>query len=151
MTETQPNPEMDAYYQRTRRPLLRTPTTRLGKIGCGLLLVLWVCFLLLPFVMFWLASGRSITIPHGNIPAAEQYPRLQLALIMSQDNRGLQIINTRVQRQSSTNLCIEAHVNYLLWASAEEQNAAIYCDCYERPDADGAWVFVETVNTTCSP
>jgi hypothetical protein len=151
MSENQQNTEMDEYYRRTRQPLFRTPSTRPGKIGCGLLVVLWFCVLTIPFVMFWLASGQSITIPRGGIPEAEQHPRWQMSLIMDADNRGFQFTNTSIERNESTNLCVETHVNYLLWVSEEEQNAVAFCDCYERSDSEADWVFVETLNTTCNP
>ena len=151
MSEPQQNSEMEEYYQRTRQPLFRTPTTRFGKLGCWMLVVLWFCLLTLPLIMFWLASGRSITVPRGGIPASEQYPHFQLSLIMNTDNRGLQFTNTSVERNSPTNLCVETDVNYLLWAREEAQNAAVFCDCYERSDSGTDWVFVETLNTTCNP
>lgn len=150
MSEKQPS-EMDDYYQRTRRPLFRNPTTLKGKIGCGALLVIWFCALMLPFLMFWLASGRAVTIPRNNIPDADQYPRFQMSLIMSQENRGLQLTTSNVQRNGENNLCVDVHVNYLLWASEDDDNAAVYCDCFERSDSDADWVFIESLNTTCNP
>jgi hypothetical protein len=150
MSENQSNPEMDEYYRRTRQPLFRNPTTRLGKLGCGLLVVLWFFVMMIPFVMFWLASGQSIAIPRGGIPQAEQYPRWQMSLIMNVDNRGFQFTNTNIARNEATNLCVETHVSYLLWVSEEEQNAAVFCDCYQRSDSEADWVFVETLNTTCN-
>jgi hypothetical protein len=143
--------EMDDYYRRTRRPLFQNPTTTRGKIGCGLLVFVWFCVLMLPFLMFWLASGRSVTIPRRNVPDANEYPVFRLSLIMSKDNRGLHFITTDVQRNGSNNLCVEAHINYLLWASDGEDNMTTYCDCFERSDTDAEWVFLDSVNTSCNP
>ncbi|MDQ7026070.1 MAG: hypothetical protein Q9P01_09725 [Anaerolineae bacterium] len=150
MTKKQAS-EMDGYYRRSRRPLFRNPTTVKGKIGCGLLLVIWFSLLMLPFLMFWLASGRSVTIPHSNIPNANQYPRFEMSLIMSQENRGLQLTTSDVQRNSSDNLRVEVHVNYLLWVSEADDNAAVYCDRFERNNSDADWMFIESLNTPCNP
>ena len=84
------------------------------------------------------------------IPEAEQYPRWQMSLIMDVDNRGFQFTNTSIQRNEATSLCVETHVSYLLWVSEEEQNAAVFCDCYQRSDSASDWVFVETLNDTCN-
>jgi hypothetical protein len=151
MSEEQQMSEMDAYYARTRRPLLPRPTTRRGKIGCGVLLAIWFLLLLLPFAMFWLATGHNFTIPRTNIPEAELHPRFQVHLIMDKDNRGLQFLSTQVFRNSPNELCVQGHVNYLLWESEDDDNATVYCECYKRNDPDAEWVFIETMNSTCHP
>ena len=150
MSDEQPVSEMDEYYARTRRQLIRKPTTLTGKIGCGALLVIWFGLLMLPFVMFWLAAGKNITIPRGNVPEADQHPRWQVHLVMEKDNRGLQFLTTQVQRNNRNNVCVEAHVNYLLWERDDETNAAVYCQCYERDDTESLWTFTGTLNTTCT-
>lgn len=149
MPDEQSLSEMDEYYARTRRSLFR-PTTLRGKIGCGVLLVLWFVLLLLPCAMFWLATGHTFTIAHGgDVPEAEQHPRFEIRLIMETDNRGLQLFSSHVVRNGDNLLCVQADVNYILWQSSEDTPAVVYCDCYERSDTESMWLFVGTTNSTC--
>jgi len=149
MTQQPDMSEMDEYYERTRRPLFKRPQTPLGKLGCNLLIVGWFLVLLLPITMVWLAFGNTITIPRNNIPEAELHPRLQIQLIMSVENRGLQISRSNVQRTDETNLCVENQRSYLLWEDDGSALPATYCQCYQRADAQSEWVFTRQIENTC--
>jgi len=148
-TVTTENSEMDEYYRRTRRTVIPRPTTPLGRLGCGAALVVWFAVLLLPFAMFWLGSGRTITIPQGNIPDASDHPRLELRLIMDADNRGLQIKRAGVAERGDEALCIQESVSYLLWESDTNSDNALYCQCYERDSADADWSLSGTTDGAC--
>jgi len=147
--ESATSAEMEEYYRQSRRPLIPRPTGPLGRLGCGAALVIWFAILLLPFAMFWLGSGRTITIPQGNIPDAKDHPHLELRLIMDADNRGLQIKRGGVAERSDEQLCIEESVIYLLWQSEGNTDNALYCQCYERQSAEAQWALTGTTNGTC--
>lgn len=139
--------EMDAYYERSRRPLITVPDSRFGKLGCGLLVVIWFAVLMLPCAMFWLATGNAFTLNHANVPEPQEHPLLQVQLIMDVDNRGLQISRSSIQQSSETNLCVSSQVNYLLWASDGDDLNVAFCQCYDRETANDAWTFVGTQST----
>jgi hypothetical protein len=143
------NSEMDEYYRRTRRTIIPRPTTPLAKVGCGAALVVWFAILLLPLAMFWLGSGRTITIPRGGIPDASDHPRLELRLIMDADNRGLQVKRAGVAQQNAELICIQESVTYLLWQSDENSENALYCQCYERESINAQWSLRGTTDGVC--
>lgn len=147
--ESTTSAEMEEYYRQSRRPLIPRPTSPLGRFGCGVALVIWFGILLLPFAMFWLGSGRTITIPQGNIPDASDHPVFEMRLIMDADNRGVQIKQSGVAERSDEQLCIEERVSYLLWQSEDNSENALYCQCYERETTESAWMLSATTNGTC--
>lgn len=136
--------EMDAYYERSRRPLISMPNSRLGKLGCWALIVAWFMILMLPCGMFYLATGNAFTLQHASVPEPQEHPLLRVQLIMEIDNRGLQIARSSIQQSSATNLCVSSQVNYLLWASDGEDLDVAFCQCYDRETADDNWQFVGT-------
>lgn len=141
--------EMDEYYERTRRPLVRIPDNRIGRMGCGCLLMAWFIALLLPCAMIWLAFGNSITLQHGDIPEPDQHPRFQIQLIMESDNRGLKITSSHITSTQADDLCIQNQVDYWLWQSDSSAAPATYCQCYERADDQAAWQFTRQIEGTC--
>lgn len=141
--------EMQDYYERTRRPLLVTPKSRLGKLGCGVALILWFMVLLLPCAFFVLATSGSIRIGHGDIPAPESHPRLEISLIMAPEQRGLQITRSVLTAGTATDQCIETYVSYALWQTDGSAASAVYCDCYERAATDAPWTLASTVYDAC--
>lgn len=142
--------EMDEYYRRTRRRIIPRPTTPLGRLGCGAALVIWFSILLLPFAMFWLASGRTITIPHGNVPEASEHPLFEVRLIMEIENRGLQVKRSQIVPDDEQRVCVQSNVNYLLWESEEGELTALYCECYERESAEDDWVYMGIREGACN-
>ncbi|MCA9913863.1 MAG: hypothetical protein KC496_10965 [Anaerolineae bacterium] len=147
--ESTTSAEMEEYYRQSRRPLIPRPTTPLARFGCGVVLVIWFAILLMPFAMFWLGSGRTITIPQGNIPDASDHPYLEVRLVMDADNRGLQIKQAGVAERRDEQLCIEERVTYLLWQSEENSGNALYCQCYERENAEAEWALSGTTDGRC--
>ncbi|MGJ3240479.1 MAG: hypothetical protein ACFE0Q_17355 [Anaerolineae bacterium] len=143
--------DMDEYYQRTRKPLFTIPTSRVGRFGCGLVLMIWFVVLLLPITMLWLAVGNTISIPHFNIPEPELHPRFEVQLVMEIGNRGLKLTTTHISEQADTAICLENRVNYWLWQSDLTATPATYCQCYQRDNSASPWVFTEQIEATCTP
>jgi len=132
-----------------RRPLIPTPKTPLQKAGCSIVLVFWFALLLLPCAMFWLAFGNHITIFHANVPEPEDNPLLEIQLIMEIENRGLQITRTNIHENSTTELCVQSNVSYLLWQSDSNDPNVTFCECYERENSEMDWEFVGTEPGLC--
>mgnify|MGYP006979900197 CR=1 FL=1 len=151
MTQKPDMSEMDEYYERTRKPLFKMPTSRAGRFGCGVLIMVWFLILLLPCAMVWLATGNTLSIPRNNVPEPELHPALEIQLIMEIDNRGFKITGTNINRIDDLNLCIENNINYLLWESDTTASPATYCQCYQRQDNQSEWEFLQQLESACNP
>lgn len=128
--------------------IVKKPVSRVRRLGCIIVLVLWFLFLMLPLGLFILAAEGDFTIGRGNdIPDASEYPRFQLKLIMEPDYRGISLINTSLHRDGDRNLCIQTNVRYVLWEG--DGDPAVYCNCYTRASLDDDWVFVSTTIAAC--
>lgn len=138
------------YYERTRKPVLTMPESRLGRLGCYLLTVLWFVILLLPCAMFALATQGEITLHHANVPEPLSHPLMQIRLVMDVENRGLQVTTSNIRQPSDTALCVQVRVEYLLWQSSEAEDQSVrYCDCYERANTEAQWQYTETLPGQC--
>lgn len=142
--------EQQEYLDRTRRPLITIPTTRLGRVLFGMALVLWFVVLLLPCACFYLATSGQINIGHGSVPEPEIHPLLRINLIMEPDQRGLQLMRSVILPNSETSLCIETYISYALWQTDGSNSAVVYCDCYERTSADAVWTLTDSVYEACA-
>lgn len=143
MSETSEVPENIEYVVTVKK---RTP---LQRLGCGLMIVVWLLVMMLPMVMIVLAVEGEIIIAHtGDVPDKHEHPRLRVDLIMEIDYRGLQITNSTIARDGETNICIQTNVRYLLWQG--EGDPARFCDCYMRPGAEADWSLESTVTESCS-
>jgi hypothetical protein len=131
--------EIDAYHERIYRPLIQVPKSPLGRFFFGLALVLWFGILLLPCAMFSLAVNGSIRIPHISAPEPETQPFFEVNLIMSVEQRGLQIVRSVVMPLQNEQQCVETHVSYLLWYTDGTDESAVFCDCYKRDGASARW------------
>ena len=58
---TQMTDEERAYYERTRRSIIKAPQSRLGRIGCGIALIGWFALLLMPCALFYMAFAGQIS------------------------------------------------------------------------------------------
>jgi hypothetical protein len=132
-----------------RQPILPMPTTRRGKIGCGIALVLWFALLCLPCVMFWFASGNEIHIAHSSVPEAYDHPFLEIGLIMTTDNRGIKFKSSNIISNGDNAVCVQTNLNYVLWYSREENPSTSFCDCYKRDDTESTWSRTETISGEC--
>jgi hypothetical protein len=149
MTEENQRDELADYYENSRKPLFRMPKHPLGRLACGLVLIVWFLFLLLPCAMIYLAMGNPITIPNGSIPEPEQHPRFGIQLIMEIENRGLKLSSSSIASETETRLCIENRATYLLWEKDETATDSQFCQCYERSSADAAWNYIEQYEGQC--
>jgi len=147
---TRMTPEERAYYEQTRRPLIRVPQSRIGKFGCGLLTTLWFMILLLPCGLFYLAFVGQITVQQSNVPEPAAHPMFELQLVMDADNRGFRVTRSVVQAGTETEVCLETYVSYYLWQSNEAQSPnTTFCDCYSRAAASDDWEFIDQQAGTC--
>lgn len=109
--------------------------------------LLWFAFLLTPCALFTLASEGEITIGHpGDMPAAEEYPLLQVGLIMERESRGLRFTRSALSAGPGER-CVQTHVSYLMWEGSGE--AVSYCDCYERDANDTRWLLTGSTSGMC--
>jgi hypothetical protein len=149
MTEENQVDELADYYENSRKPLFTIPKHPLGRLGCGLLLIVWFMVLLLPCAMIYLAMGYTIFIPNGTIPEPEQHPRFEIQLIMEIENRGFKLSSSSIASETETQLCINNEANYLLWQSDETAQDSQYCQCYERRNVESSWRFDEQYAGQC--
>lgn len=132
-----------------RQPILTIPQSRIGKVGCGIALVLWFMLLTLPCAMFWFASGNEIQLQHGSVPEAYDHPLLEIGLIMTTENRGVKFKSSQIFSQGDNAVCVQTNLNYVLWYSREENPATSFCNCYERSDTAGTWSGTGTTDGDC--
>jgi len=120
----------------------------LRRAGCALLIVLWFTFLLTPLLLFVLAIEGEITIAHGaGIPDRHEHPRLQIALVMEVDFRGLRITNSTIDRPGDNEMRVQTNVRFLLWQG--EGEPASFCDRYRRESPESSWQLESTVMGSC--
>ena len=137
-------PEQTNEQQVTGTSAPQSPLCRrLGRLGCGIALVLWFTLLLTPCLAIALLSRGQITISQGSVPEQQ----IRVWLIQEPDLRGLGFSSTSAFEDGQNAVCIQTNVNYLLWQG--EGDPAIFCDCYERPDTETAWSLASTASGQC--
>lgn len=114
------------------------------RIGC---VVVWLPLILLPVLMFNLATNGEIVLSHGvGMPEPESHPWLRASLIMEIDTRGLNITRSSIVHTAANDLtCVQTDVSFLLWAGTGEP--VQYCDCYAQ-DGD-VWTLTSTSAGAC--
>jgi hypothetical protein len=132
-----------------RQPILTIPTSRAGKVGCAIALVIWFFLLSLPCAMFWFASGNEIQIPHGSVPEAYDHPLLEIGLIMNAENRGIKFKSSQIFSQGENAVCVQTNLNYLLWYTEEGNPTTSFCDCYKLSSTTGNWTNTGTTEGDC--
>lgn len=118
----------------------------LGRLGCGTLVVLWFMILLLPCILFTLATQGSIVINHANVPEPDSHPLLQIDLLTEADYRGFRIVTTQIYNYDDQ-LCVQSNVSYFLWLG--EGAPSVYCDCYVQDSAESEWRLTGTTLENC--
>jgi hypothetical protein len=147
---TQPDmTEINAYHERIHRPIIQVPTSPVGRFFFGIALVLWFGILLLPCAMFSLAVNGSIRIPHISAPEPATQPFLEVNLIMSVEQRGLQIVRSVILPAQNEQQCVETHVSYLLWYTDGTDESAVFCDCYKRDSTSARWQSIGSTLGVC--
>ncbi|NJO84723.1 MAG: hypothetical protein HC828_19460 [Blastochloris sp.] len=124
-----------------RRTWRQTP---LGRLGCGLLLVLWFTFLLTPCFLITMATQGQITISLGGLPDQQ----LRAWLIMEMRERGFGISVPTVIEQSETAAVMQVDNRFLLWAGRADPVS--FCNRFERADANSAWQLADSEMGACS-
>ena len=146
---TTPTTEQEAYYERTRRPLVTVPKSRFGRVVFGLGIVVWFLVLMLPCALFYIAATGTIRIGLSGAVEAERHPLLEVNLLMSVEQRGFQITRSVIQSNTSTAQCLETYVSYVLWQTDGTAENVAYCDCYQRADSEAAWELSGTNADLC--
>ncbi len=126
-------------------PELTPPRRRLiRRIGCGVLLVIWFCVLLLPCGLIVLAVQQQIVIPTGNAPGQQT----RIWLISEPTERGFGISTASAISTDDNTLCVRTDVRFLLWAG--QADPLSYCECYARANAGDAWSLTGSSQGACS-
>jgi hypothetical protein len=114
------------------------------RIGC---VVIWLPLMLLPIVMFNLATSGEVAFWHGaGMPEGESHPWLRATLLMEIDTRGLNITRSSIASARADGLtCVQTEVSFLLWVGKGEP--ASYCDCYAK-NGD-SWTLMSSAAGTC--
>lgn len=143
--------DMEAYYQRTRRPLITVPTSTLGRVGFFFALLLWFAFLSLPCGLFYLASVGEVRLGLANVPDAEEHPFFQVNLITEPRQRGLKFTRSvSVDAEAGELWCVQTHVRYLLWTTDGTADDALYHRLYRAEGGSASQaVFVSQANGVC--
>ena len=115
--------------------------SRVRRIGCTILVVIWFLLLLTPCLVVVLASRGEISISTGSAP--EQ--RTRIWLLMEATQRGLGVSTASVH-EAGDQLCVQTDVRFLLWQGSQAPTS--YCECYTH-NAD-RYDFVSTNSGACS-
>jgi hypothetical protein len=113
------------------------------RAGCIVLLVIWFGILLLPCFLIMLAVQGEITISTGGAPGQQT----RLWLVSEPDERGLGISSASAIQSAPDAVCVETSVRFYLWAGSSEPS--VYCECYQRENADSAWASTTTTTAAC--
>ncbi len=114
------------------------------RAGC---IVIWLPLILLPIVMFNLATSGEIVFWHGaGMPEPASHPWLRASLMMEIDTRGLNITRSSFASTSADGLtCVQTDVSFVLWAGTGEP--VRYCDCYQK--SGDVWTLTATAAGAC--
>jgi len=126
-----PAPETNPYAasfraMRRRRSALKI----LRRLGCGLLLVLWLGVMALPCAFVTLLVEKEIVLTRSSLPEHQT----RIFFLDAEDERGFGLSHTTVKSGGADagQVCLLTRVDYLMWAG--EGKPVRYCDCYEKID-----------------
>ncbi|MEO8609004.1 MAG: hypothetical protein ABI690_14035 [Chloroflexota bacterium] len=119
--------------------------TRLGRVGCTIVLVIWFAILLLPCFCLALASQGEISVRLGDLPGQS----LRVWLLSESHQRGLGISRPSMIASSVTGQqCLQTNVSFMLWEGKED--ATIYCECFAQ-SSSSTWDVVSNNQGSCTP
>ncbi|MBE2184068.1 MAG: hypothetical protein IAE89_11625 [Anaerolineae bacterium] len=117
--------------------------SRLRRVGCWVLVVIWFLVLLLPCFFFALAINQEIVIPTGSVPGQN----IRIWLIMETHARGLGVSSAAAFSETENAACLQTQTNFLLWSGSAEPVQS--CECYQRDSADEVWSLVSIEAAQC--
>lgn len=135
-------PESHAEIETPQPKTRRTP---LQRLGCVVVLLVWLVMALIPCFAITLATQQEVIIPLGNAPTQQ----LRFWLVMNANQRGIGVANPSVMQANENALCVETTYNFHLWMGSAE--SGVSCDCYQCDAQDSAWRLMTTANSVCAP
>ncbi len=114
---------------------------RLGRIGCGVLVVAWFLFLLTPCLVVVLVTQKEIVLTHSDVPNDD----FRIWLISEPSQRGIAVSNSRRVSAANNAVCTLTDVRFIMWQGKGDPNH--YCSCYTQQDS--AWVSVAEGAEAC--
>jgi hypothetical protein len=130
------NPEYAKSFARMHRR--QTAKRILRRLGCGLVIAVWLVVMLLPCLLVTLLVQKELVIKRSDIPEDEY----RLFILENQDERGFGLSRGSIVTggEDTGEVCIITRVNYLLWEGEAENK--VYCDCYEKTAGEWSAVLI---------
>ena len=146
-----PPPSLSHENSESRHATGRMRSSRLRRVGCGLLVPLWFMLLMMPCALIYLAVNGEIRVWHDSVPEPHSQPRLLISLISEMESRGLRFQSSTLFDPDAGNLstCVETNVRFVLWESQGGNQDVTYCECYARLDEASAWASDRTYGSSC--
>jgi hypothetical protein len=115
---------------------------RLGRVGCGVLVVLWFLLLLTPCLVVVLLTQREIVLIHSDVPNDD----FRIWLISEPRERGFAISNARRVSAANNAVCTLTDVRFIMWQG--KGDPIHYCSCYTRQN--NTWMSIAEGAEACT-
>ncbi len=113
----------------------------LKRLGCFLLIILWVVAMIFPTFAFVLAGTGQIQL------GSEQGSHIRFFMVQEADVDGIGVQVKRPSSGSDPNQCYQNNLIYLLWEGNTTGKNSSFCTCYD-PDTNAPLPVLEN---SCSP
>lgn len=131
MTENSRNHESSGEGEAGQgRPLRMSPAG-----GCLLAAALGLAGIALIFALGTLLTAGEMRFGQDEAIGS------RLWLVNEGENRGFGWSSATIIEQGQASMCVQTHVQFLLWSSDGSQPELIFCDCYEQ--ISGRWMYKE--------
>jgi hypothetical protein len=118
--------------------------SRVRRVGCAVVLVLWFALVLSPCLCIILATQGEILVHLGDVPGNE----LRIWLVNEAHERGIGIASPTVSTAQDANaVCVQTNVTFILWEG--EGSPTHYCECYTQSVQTGDWSQVTSASNEC--
>jgi serine/threonine protein kinase len=127
----------------TDQPTNRSPVWWLRRIGCTMLVGIWLVLIVFTCLLVTVLAQGEATFDFSDRPGHA----IRVFDVQSEDKRGLGLSIGRLKEENDDRACIRTTVRYLMWEGSNEPTD--YCECYNR--ADGEWYRGPEVDADCNP
>lgn len=135
-----------ASFPQTKQLKFPVNRSRVRRIGCVLMTIVWFIVLLTPCFCITLATQGEIAIRVGNIPGNSY----RIWLVNESRQRGLGISRpSLVTEAENSRQCIQTDVSFILWMGSQE--ATSYCECYTPGVGTSEWELASSQSGACQP